>query len=154
MNRMTLDEYHAAVDAGKVRHARPPSKGSADCPGCKRAAELAKFLRQLTAAGYVAVTELKFHPSRKWRLDVAVVGLWVNDEGILRVYADPPYLIAIEIDGGGWVQGRHHREQGRQNDEAKRLAAEELGWKVLRVSWEHVANGEALALVKRVAEGA
>ena len=42
--------------------------------------------------------------------------------------------IAIEIEGGGWVGGRHHREQGSANDREKQNTAQLMGWMVLRVA--------------------
>ena len=39
------------------------------------------------------VTELKFHPSRKFRFD----------------YAWPEHRVAVEINGGAWSGGRHTR---------------------------------------------
>jgi very-short-patch-repair endonuclease len=62
------------------------------------------------------VLEHKFHPTRKWRFDIA----WPN------------ILLAIEIDGGTWIQGRHNRPSGFAKDCEKFNAATVLGWKVLR----------------------
>jgi very-short-patch-repair endonuclease len=64
------------------------------------------------------VVEHKFHPSRKWRFD----------------FAHPPTKVAIEIEGGVYVRGRHQRPQGFKNDCEKYFHAGLLGWRVFRLS--------------------
>jgi hypothetical protein len=64
----------------------------------------------------VPVSELKFHPERKWRFD----------------YAFPDRMIAIEIEGGAFTKGRHTRGPGFIKDMEKYNAAVVLGWKLLR----------------------
>lgn len=53
---------------------------------------------------------------RKWRFD----------------YAHPGLKIAVEIEGGIWINGRHIRGRGYKNDMEKYNRAQVLGWKVLR----------------------
>lgn len=60
--------------------------------------------------------EHRFHPTRRWRFD----------------YADVENKIAIEIEGGIWVRGRHNRAKGFRNDTIKYNQATVLGWRVLR----------------------
>lgn len=62
------------------------------------------------------VPEYRFHEARKWRFD----------------YAWPERKIAVEIDGGVFVQGRHNRGAGYRKDTEKLNAAAELGWRVMR----------------------
>lgn len=64
---------------------------------------------------YQLVREYEFHDSRGWRFDAA----W------------PDLRVAVEIQGGGWKRGRHHRGRGYQNDCLKRNAATLAGWAVL-----------------------
>ena len=78
--------------------------------------------------------EHRFHETRKWRLDA----YW------------PGPRVALEVDGGGWVGGAHHREAGRRRDNEKELEAELAGIFVVRCSWDHVKNGEAQAMLERV----
>ncbi len=73
-------------------------------------------------------TEVKFHPKRKWRFDLA----W------------PDRKLACEIDGGGFIGGRHSTGMGIQRDCEKGAAALLLGWRVLRVTPAQVRSGEAL----------
>jgi very-short-patch-repair endonuclease len=62
------------------------------------------------------IEEYRFHPVRRWRFDIAV----------------PELKIAVEIEGGTWIQGRHTRAKGYQKDMEKYNAAQMLGWKVFR----------------------
>lgn len=63
------------------------------------------------------VAEHRFHPERRWRFD----------------YCWPEAKIALEVEGGGWVGGRHTSGKGFQADMVKYNAAACLGWRVLRV---------------------
>lgn len=60
--------------------------------------------------------EYRFHPERKWRLDFA----W------------PSYKLAVEIEGGVWVRGRHVRGIGFVKDMEKYNELAILGWCLLR----------------------
>ena len=62
------------------------------------------------------VREFKFHPSRKWRTDFAI----------------PEKMLLIEIEGGTWINGRHNRGAGIEEDMYKYNAAAMLGYTVLR----------------------
>jgi very-short-patch-repair endonuclease len=77
------------------------------------------------------VTEYRFHPTRKWRFDFC----W------------PEKSLALEVDGGGFVQGRHSRGAGMEKDCEKMNEAAVLGWTVLRCTPKHVRDGRALAWV-------
>jgi len=63
-------------------------------------------------------TEYRFHLTRKWLFDFAII----KDK------------IAIEIHGGVFQQGRHTRGKGFENDREKINAATCLGWRVLEYS--------------------
>jgi len=79
------------------------------------------------AAGLpMPVREFRFAPPRRWRFDFA----WVEQK------------VAVEVDGGNWVRGRHARGAGIQRDNEKLNAAAVLGWRVLRYSPEQIARGE------------
>lgn len=73
--------------------------------------------------------EHRFHPARKWRFD----------------WAWPDRLVAMEIDGGVWIGGRHNHPAGFIRDMEKLNAAAELGWRVLRyqpnrIDWDQVSR--------------
>ena len=76
--------------------------------------------------------EYRFHPVRQWRFD----------------YADPEYLLAVEIEGGTWSGGRHVSGQGYRNDAEKYNEAALLGWLVLRFTSDMVRDGLALRTVE------
>lgn len=93
------------------------------------------LLLHLQASGFDEPTlEHRFHPERKWRFDVA----W------------PEEKIAVEIDGGSWVHGRHTTGSGFEKDLEKVNAATELGWKVYRFTPRMIQSGYAVNLLKRV----
>lgn len=55
--------------------------------------------------------------------------------------------IALEVEGGIWIQGRHTRGLGFENDLRKYNAAVLDGWLLLRVSYGMIGNGEALIVI-------
>lgn len=132
---LTIEQYRNLVRAGATIARESLSAARRPCPACERHLALLRLLEHLLRPGWQVQLEHRFHPTRRWRFDLAL----------------PEVGLAVEIDGGGWVHGRHHREQGRRDDEEKRQAAESLGWRVLRVGWEHVKSGEALDLIQRIA---
>ena len=81
------------------------------------------------------VAEYKFHPVRKWRFD----------------YAVPDLMIAVEIEGGTWIKGRHNRAEGYQKDMEKYNMAQLMGWKVLRYTPEQA--GECVRDLETVKRG-
>lgn len=62
-------------------------------------------------------TEYRFHPVRRWRLDIAF----------------PKYKVAVECHGAIWRSGRHTRGGGFKNDREKMNEAALLGWLVLEL---------------------
>ena len=79
------------------------------------------------------VPEYRFHPVRRWRFDLA----W------------PALLLAVEVDGGTWVSGRHTRGAGYERDCEKLNAAVLLGWRVLRFTTGQVTSGQALTVLEQ-----
>ena len=76
--------------------------------------------------------EVRFHPQRRWRFDFA----W------------PARRVALEVEGGTWGKSRHTTGSGFRDDCEKYAAAVLLGWRVLRVTSDHVKSGEALQWVE------
>ena len=72
--------------------------------------------------------EHRFHPERRWRFDLA----W------------PERMVAVEVDGGSWIAGRHNTGLGFEADCEKMSVAASLGWRVLRVTPRQVHDGKAL----------
>lgn len=106
------------------RHAR----GNAVCDA------LAESMR---LSGIPAVErEFRFHPTRKWRFDIAARA----------------HNLAVEVDGGSFTGG-HSRGKAYEAECLKYAEALILGWRVLRVTPQMVKSGQALALIRRAVGG-
>ena len=92
--------------------------------------DITKFLDQLYPG---VVAEHRFHPTRKWRFD----------------YAWPDKMIAFEVEGGTWQNGRHTRGVGYENDCIKYSEAAILGWKVIRATTGMCKDGRAVKLLEK-----
>lgn len=79
------------------------------------------------------VTELRFHPVRRWRFD----------------YAWPAQKVALEVQGAIFTGGRHTRGAALLKEHQKLNAAATAGWRVLFCTPKQVANGEAVELVRQ-----
>lgn len=75
--------------------------------------------------------EFQFDPDRRWRFDMAF----------------PEHKIAIEIEGGTWVSGRHSRGTGMEKDMEKYAVATSRGWSIMRFSTSMLVNNDYLALL-------
>lgn len=82
-------------------------------------------------------TEVRFAPPRRWRFD----------------YCWPRCKLALEVDGGGWINGRHSRGSGIEKDAEKQNAAVRLGYRILRATPAMVADGRALQAIEAVLKG-
>lgn len=78
--------------------------------------------------------QYRFHPERRWLFDFA----W------------PKHMVAVEVEGGTWVGGRHTRPQGYASDCEKYNEATRLGWSVYRFTREHIVNGQAASYIQEV----
>jgi len=79
--------------------------------------------------GLSPVLEHHFHPTRRWRFDVAF----------------PAHKLAVEIEGGAFTRGRHNRGVGFVKDMEKYNTAALLGWRVFRFTPGQVLDGTARA---------
>jgi very-short-patch-repair endonuclease len=75
--------------------------------------------------------EYRFAAPRRWRFD----------------YAWPQQMVALEVDGGTWVAGRHTRGSGWQRDTEKLNAAAVLGWRMLRCTPQQLCTLEMVQLI-------
>src|SRR5262245_44144892 len=64
-------------------------------------------------------------------------------------WAWPDARVALEIDGGGYVRGRHHRHAGFTEDCVKLNTAALDGWLVLRATPQQVADGSVWPWLRR-----
>lgn len=88
-----------------------------------------KIYEQLLGGEWWA--EWPFHPTRKWRFD----------------YAYPELKIAIEVDGGIFIGGRHSGGVGQLKDMEKGNAACAMGWYVFHTTPEDMHDLEFRKLV-------
>lgn len=72
-------------------------------------------------------------PDRQWRFDFA----W------------PARKVAVEVEGGSYVQGRHTTASGFEADATKYNEAALRGWLVLRVVPHMISDGRAIAYLER-----
>lgn len=70
---------------------------------------------------------------RRWKFDFA----WLEPK------------IAVEVEGGSWVNGRHSRGEGFANDCRKLNAAALLGWRVFRFTGEMISDGYAVTTIEQ-----
>ena len=97
--------------------------------------------------------EYKFHPKRKWRFDFIVYHPRIQDDSDLKISTrqiiENGMLVAIEIEGGIYSQGRHTRGFGFAKDAEKYNHSTALGWKVFRFVPEMIKSGEAIKFLKK-----
>ena len=86
--------------------------------------------------GCQVIAEHKFHDTRKWRIDFAIIDL----------------KIGIEIEGGVWSGGRHTRGNGFIEDMEKYNAAVTIGWVILRFTPQDLNKITTFETVKKVVE--
>lgn len=72
--------------------------------------------------------EYSFSKKRRFRFDFA----W------------PQFKLAVEIQGGIWVNGGHSRGSGLNKDYEKNFYALALGWRILYVSVNQIEDGTAM----------
>jgi hypothetical protein len=78
--------------------------------------------------------EFYFAKPRRFRFDVC----W------------PAFMVACELEGGIWVQGRHTRGAGFTRDMEKYNLATSLGWRLLRFAINDL-EGDPIGTVEKVA---
>jgi len=77
-------------------------------------------------------SEFKFSNDRKWRFDFA----WYD------------VMLAVEVEGGVFNQGRHTRPKGFENDCVKYNEAAIMGWTVLRYPITLINSGFAVKQIE------
>lgn len=87
----------------------------------------------LNTLGFDPTPEHQFDLTRKWRFDFAFI----------------PHKVAIEIDGGVYLGGRHVQPKGFQKDCEKINKAIELGWRVLRYT-PQMLRGDPISVIQQI----
>lgn len=124
---------HGSAVAATGRRRRPgPGKSLVATPKA-----VATLRLQMRADGLIGwQEEYRFHPTRGWRFDFALV----------------PAKLAVEVEGLTFKGGRHQRFHGYTEDCTKYSEAVALGWRLIRVTPAMVRRGEAIAYIKRALE--
>ena len=92
------------------------------------------FRAALKAAGLpLPVPELRFHPTRKWRWDMA----WVDQK------------VALEVQGGVFVRGRHANGTGIVKDMEKFSTGAALGWRLILVQPSDLCKPRTLQWIRQ-----
>lgn len=81
----------------------------------------------------VPVPEYRFHPPRRWRFDFAWPDRW----------------LALEVQGGLFVTGRHSRGAALLKEHEKLNTAALDGWRILFCTPKQIENGEVVSVIER-----
>lgn len=111
---------------------RPAQRGVLARAGVESELELLLLNRLMLARLPEPERQFKFCPTRGWRSD----------------FAYPAARLLIECDGGAYVQGRHTRGKGFEEDCVKLSTAAALGYRVIRVTRTHIQSGQAVELIR------
>jgi len=116
-----------------ARPKREPSAGAGLLAhaGVGSMLELSLLNRILLTGLPAPAKQFKFCPTRKWHAD----------------FAYPSAMLLIEVDGGGYVAGRHTRGKGFEDDCERTSTAAALGYRVVRVTRNLIEDGRAVALI-------
>ncbi len=91
------------------------------------------FLAALNQAGIPApVAEFRFHHLRKWRMDFA----W------------PDFKLALEIQGGIFIKGRHSRGASLLKEWEKLNMAAINGWRIIYCQPSDAASAEIINTIR------
>lgn len=99
---------------------------------------LAAHLKLKRVTGWEREYQFAQHIGRRWRFDFSFQEL----------------KLAVEVEGGEWVQGRHCRPRGFREDCDKYNAAAEAGWRVLRFVPAQIKSAEAVNQIQRIVDNA
>ena len=127
--RMSAEEFRRRWMQTPPEHPGPQKRPPRDFAAMLEAQIRAAGLRE-------PEREHRFHPYRRWRFDLA----WAD------------LMLAAEVDGAVWTEGRHTRGSGFVRDCEKMTEAALAGWRVLRLVTDWVPSGRALEYVRRALE--
>lgn len=80
------------------------------------------------------IPEYVFHPTRKWRFD----------------YAFLEEKVALEIEGGIYIGGRHSRGAGMQGDFEKYNEASLLGWRIIKCVPKDLCKTNTIQMLRKL----
>ena len=76
--------------------------------------------------------ELRFHPVRRWRFDLA----WEDQK------------VALEVQGGIWTNGRHSRGAAMLKEWEKLNTAAGMGWRILYCQPSDLLMSETILAIR------
>lgn len=77
--------------------------------------------------------EHRFHATRRWRFDYA----WLDQQ------------VALEVEGGVWVGGRHTSGAGFVKDMEKYNEAACMGWRIIRCQPKQLCTTATVETLRR-----
>ncbi len=92
--------------------------------------------------------EWRFHDERKWRFDIA----WRDSEYRHTTHFEKPYVerpLALEVQGGIWIAGRHSRGASLLKEWEKLNEAAILGWRILYCQPDDLLTKATAETIKR-----
>ena len=120
------------LDADRVQNKPKRRSMSIGAPVSQGEELLALMLEAYGLEGWER--EVVFYPGRKFRLD----------------FAQSHYLLAVEVQGGVRMMGRHQRPDGFARDCEKVALAMTLGWRVLPVTTQQIKEGVAIEWIQKI----
>lgn len=131
--RAQMGQNRAPAAPGATKRQRPAHWPT----GVDSALEMALLTRLERHGLPLGDGQYRFVPGRLYRFDRA----W------------PAHLVAVEIQGGLWVNGAHSRGSGVERDCVKLSIAAAMGWRVLPISKAMIEDGQAVDLIARALGG-
>lgn len=132
------------VSLAEIRSAR--SKGKKKTTSTEKKSAIERFYWEVKASGLPELEkELRFHPTRKWRIDYGYSDLKIGLE-----YEGGTYGIGKVCRAcGGRQPGRHATGAGHLADCEKYNEAALAGWLLLRVNNKSIISGLTIDQLKR-----
>lgn len=78
---------------------------------------------------------------------------WLEGRRFRSDFAVPEKRLLIEVQGGHWVNGRHNRGAGYEQDLVRQNLAQVNGWRMLQYTTGMVTSGEAIAQIMEYLQG-
>ncbi len=127
MTEPTDAAIRVVANAIRTKIARPLDKVEVKLPKVSDPEEYLAF--QLKAVNApLFERQFRIHPERRFRAD----------------FYFPLARVVVEVEGGAFVNGRHSRGTGVENDAEKSALIAQMPARLIRVTPRHVKNGQAV----------
>lgn len=145
----TTDHQLTKPTPPNAPESKPERKGKRPKSGYNSKVVVAYFVEQGLPAPEL---EYRFHPDRKWRFDFAWDGYWGMRANKWKWCTHPNanlVMVALEVDGGIWINGGHNRGAQIKKTWEKENEAQIMGWMILKVEPKDLCTEATVALIKR-----